>query len=171
MSEPSPDRDPGPNRTRLLGLLVLLLGVVIVAPHLRSEAQEPETASCPMEFPQTRMAATLLWNTPSVGYVEPEPTPVEGHHPEDLRLLETATDGEACARIHAAIPDSLKPIGLLAPRFAAFYEIGDLYVVPVEPRISAEEMEAEVRGERILDESGVVFVFDREMNVVTTVEN
>lgn len=166
--------EPTDNRTRLLGLLVLLLGVVIVVPHLRSqggEGGEPERRSCPQEFPQTRMAATLLWTTPDVGYTETPTTPVESHHPDDLRLLQTATDGDTCARIHAAIPDTLKPLGLLAPRFAAFYELGDLYVVPVEPSISVKEIDAEVRGEKMIDKTGIVFVFDGEMNVLAAVEN
>lgn len=166
--------EPSDNRTRLLGLLVLLLGVVIVAPHLRSaggEADEPERRSCPQEFPQTRMAATLLWNTPDVGYAETPSTPVESYHPDDLRLLQTATDGDTCSRIHAAIPDTLKPLGILAPRFAAFYELGELYVVPVQPSVSVKEIDAEVRGERMIEKVGIVFVFDGELNVLAAVEN
>lgn len=165
--------EPSDNRTRLLGLLVLLLGVVIAAPHLRSAGGEDgdEQRSCPQEFPQTRMAASLLWNTPDVGYTETPTTPVASHHPDDLRLLQTTTDGDTCARIHAAIPDTLKPLGLLAPRFAAFYELGDLYVVPVEPSISVKEIDAETRGEAMIDRAGIVFVLDREMNVLAAVEN
>lgn len=161
---------PGAPRTRLMGIMVLVLGVVIVVPKLRSE-KEPGKGACPQEFSQTRLASTLLWNTPDVGYEVAEPTPLDRYHPEDLRLLQTDTDAEACARIHAAIPDTLKPLGLFAPRFAAFYEIGDLYVVPVEPSISPKEINAAVRGEKMIDKVGVVFVFDREMNVLAAVEN
>lgn len=164
--------DASVNRTRLLGLFVLLLGVVIVAPKLQSEGEATAKGTCPQEFPQTRMAATLLWKSPDVGYTAGDPSPVEPHHPDDLRLLQTATDADACARIHAAIPDSLKPLGLLAPRFAAFYEVGDRYVVPVEPSISPKEIDAEIRGERkMLDKVGITFVFDRELNVLAAVEN
>lgn len=163
--------EPSDNRTRLLGLLVVLLGVVIAAPHLRSEREEPGRRSCPQEFPQTRMAATLLWNVPDVGYAEPAPTPVDGYHPDDLRLLETDGDGETCGRIHAAIPDTLEPLGILAPRFAAFYQVGDVYVVPVEPALSPKEIDAEARGETMIDKVGIVFVFDREMNVLAAIEH
>ncbi len=166
--------EPSDNRTRLLGLLVLLLGVVIVAPHLRSaggDGDEPEKRSCPQEFPQTRMAATLLWNVPDVGYTETPATPVDSYHPDDLRLLQTATDGDICSRIHAAIPDTLKPLGILAPRLATFYELGELYVVPVEPSISMKQVDAEGRGETVIDRSGIVFVFDRELDVLAAVEN
>lgn len=158
------------HQTRLLGFLVLALGVVIALPKLRSE-EGPPTAACPQEFPQTLMAATLLWNRPDVGYVSPEASPIDAHHPDELRLLQGDADAADCARIGAAIPDTLKPLGLLAPRLAAYYAVGDLYVVPIVPRITPQEIEAEVRGERMIDKVGITFVFDSEMNVVGAIEN
>lgn len=158
------------SRTSVLALVVLAMAAAIALPALKRE-QGPATAACPPEFAQTRMAATLLWSTPDVGFAERPSTPVDGHHPDDLRLLETGSDGEACARIAAVIPDSLKPLGLLAPRFAAYYEVGDLYVVPVVPHVSPQEIDAEVRGERYLDEVGVTFVYDRDLQLVAAVEN
>lgn len=159
-----------PSRVRPLGMLILALGVGIGFSKLRSE-ESSGAGSCPREFAQTRMAATLLWNTPDVGYVDYGPSPVAGHHPDDLRVLVTETDAETCVRIAAVIPDSLKPLGLFAQRFAAFYELKDLYVAPVVPTVTPEEIAAEMRGERMLDEVGVTFVLDRDLRVLAAVEN
>lgn len=157
-------------QTRLLGFLVLALGVVIALPKLRSEEGPPE-APCPQEFPQTRMAATLLWSRPDVGFGATSVSPVDARRPEELRLLAGDTDAAACAAIGAAIPDSLKPLGILAPRYAAFYALGDLYVVPVVPRITPSEIQAEARGERIVEKVGITFVYDADMNVVGAFPN
>lgn len=155
-------------RTVFLGLMVLGMIAAIALPAVRRD--RPDRGACPIEFAQTRMAAILLWNAPEFTLVRAA-SPTGRLHPDDLRLLETETDGEACAGIAAAVPDSLKPLGPMAPFHAAFYEIDGLYVAPVVPHLSPEEIDAAHRGESLEHRTGVTFVLDREMRVVATAEN
>lgn len=156
------------SRTVFLGLLVLGMIAAIALPAVRRD--RPAGGTCPMEFAQTRMAAILMWNAPEFTLVRAA-SPGGRLHPDDLRLLETETDAEECAGIAAAIPDSLKPLGPMAPFQAAFYELDGLYVASVVPHLSPKEIDAAHRGESLEHKTGVTFVFDREMRVVATAEN
>jgi hypothetical protein len=146
-----------------LPLASAALGVVVV---LVCRA-EPEANACPKEFPQTRLAATLLWS----GQGHAWPLPGSTASPEDLALLEDPADSELCSRLAAALPDTLPIGGLGAPYFTAFYELGDAYVVPIVPRVTPAEIDAEARGETILWKEGVTLVFDRDLEILLTAPN
>lgn len=144
---------------RLAGTALILIASV----GCRARASDPN--ACPREFSQTRLAATLLWN----GHGQAPPSP--GTTPADLALLEDPADSATCARLASRIPDTLAVGGIGAPYFTAFYRAADAYVVPVVPRITRDEIEAEARGETILWKEGVTLVFDRDFELLFTAPN
>ena len=74
------------------------------------------------------------------------------------------------ARLAALVPDTL-PTGLAAPFSTAFYRVGDAYVVPIVPRVTRAEIEAEARGETILWKEGLTLVFDERFRLLYQVSN
>jgi hypothetical protein len=149
---------------RNLILVAIALVVIIV---LARRARPGEGDNCPRELGQTRLAATLLWSQPSHDW----PPPGSAASPEDLKRLEDPDDSETCARLSAAIPDSLAVGGVGAPFFTAYYRVADAYVVPVVPRVTRAEIEAEERGETILWKVGVTLVIDRNFELLLAVPN
>jgi len=149
-------------RNLLLASIALVV-VVVLARRTRSGDGD----ACPREFAQTRLAATLLWSQPSHDW----PPPGTATSPEDLILLVDPVESETCARLAARIPDTLAVGGLGAPFFTAFYRFADAYVVPIVPRVSRAEIEAEARGETILWKEGLTLVFDRDLQLLFTVPN
>jgi hypothetical protein len=152
-------------RRGLAGALVLAsaaLAVVVFACRAG-----PAANACPREFPQTRLAATLLWS----GQGHAWPPPGSAASPEDLVLLEDPADSELCRRLAAALPDTLAVGGPGAPFFTAFYEVGNVYVTPIVPRVTPAEMDAEARGETILWKEGVTLVFDRDLETLLATSN
>ena len=138
-------------RNLLLGSIALLVVVV-----LARAARRDESEACPREFPQTRMAATLLWSQQTHAW----PPPGSAATPEELALLVDPEDSETCARLAALVPDTLAVGGSVAPFFTAFYRVGGAYVVPIVPRVTRAEIEAEARGETIHWKEGLTLVFD-----------
>lgn len=158
---------PGRTVPLLLGAVLLLLVFGAVVRPLFHRAATPRH-TCPPEFGTTRMAATILWNQ------QDGPFPPPGRdagRPEDLRPLAGDADAATCSAILARLPDSLLPIGLRAPRYASFYQAGELYVAPVVPRITPADMEAEVRGDTILQAPGVTFVYGPDLELLATYAN
>ena len=101
----------------------------------------------------------------------PACSPGSAASPEDLVLLEDPADSELCRRLAAAIPDTLAVGGPGAPFFTAFYEVGNVYVTPIVPRVTPAEMDAEARGETILWKEGVTLVFDRDLETLLATPN
>jgi hypothetical protein len=147
-------------------LLIAAVGVAVVVVLARGARRDP-SAACPREFPQTRMAATLLWSQQGHAW----PPPGSAAMPEDLALLVDPDDSETCARLAALIPDTLAVGGLGRPFFTAFYRLPGAYVVPVVPRVTGSEIEAEVRGETILWKEGITLVFDGDFRPLLQVPN
>ncbi|HUP20054.1 MAG TPA: hypothetical protein VM778_08890 [Gemmatimonadota bacterium] len=160
-----------PNRRSiLLGVLAATMLAAVALPVLRREPA-PETARCPAAVGgDTHLAAVLLWNSPEFPLLASAASD-GAPHPEDLRPLEGEADAEACGRILAAIPDSLQPLGILAPFHAAFYQAGGLYVAPVLPRVTQAEIEAESRGEWVEHKTGLTFVFGPDLELLAAIEN
>ncbi|HEY7473009.1 MAG TPA: hypothetical protein VIE68_11745 [Gemmatimonadota bacterium] len=125
-----------------------------------------EPSACPREFSQTRLAAILLWSGQGLA-----PSPAPAGTPEDLVLLEDPLDSATCARLASRIPDTLAVGAIGAPFITAFYRVGDAYVVPVVPRVTTEEIDAEARGETILWKEGVTLVFDRDFELLASAPN
>ncbi len=147
-------------------LLIASIGLAVVVVLARAARRDP-SAACPREFPQTRMAATLLWGQQGHAW----PPPGSAARPEDLLLLADPADSETCARLAALLPDTLAVGGPGAPFFTAFYRLPGAYVVPVVPRVTPAEIEAEARGETILWKEGVTLVFDGDFEAVLQIPN
>lgn len=152
-----------PNRTvyGLLAALVLLVAGGLVASSMLNRA-ERSVPTCLRPYASTYGAALSLWTASHLAV----PAEVDHLHPSDLRDMVDETDAEACGRLRAALPDSLRIGGLHAPWLAAFYQAGDRYVVSVLPRVDPEEIrreeEAIQRGVMPQTElaPALVFVFD-----------
>ena len=136
-------------------LIIASVAVAVVVVLARAARRDPP-GSCPREFPQTRLAATLLWSQQA----HPWPPPVSEATPGDLAPLVDPDDSEVCARLAALVPDTLAVGGPGAPFFTAFYQVPGAYVVPIVPRVSQAEIEADARGETIQWKEGVTLVFD-----------
>lgn len=147
-------------------LLVGAIGLAVVV-VLALVARRDPSAACPREFPQTRLAATLLWSGQSHGW----PPPGSAASPEDLELLADPDDSGTCARLAALLPDTLAIGGPGAPFFTAYYRVPGAYVVPVVPRVSRSEIEAEARGETTLWKEGITFVFDGRFEPLLLIPN
>jgi hypothetical protein len=147
-------------------LLIASIALVVIV-VLARRARLGDGNDCPRELGQTRLAATLLWSQPGHAW----PPPGSTASPENLALLEDPGDSETCARLSAAIPDTLAVGGVGAPFFTAFYRVADAYVVPVVPRVTRAEIESEERGETILWKEGVTLVFSRDYALLFTAPN
>jgi hypothetical protein len=153
-----------PALVRNLLVASIALAVVVV---LARAARRDGPGSCPRDFPQTRLAATLLWSQQAHSW----PPPVSTATPGDLAPLVDPADTEVCARLAALMPDTLRVGGPGAPFFTAFYQVPGAYVVPIVPRVSRAEIEAEARGETILWKEGVTLVFDAHFRPLFQVAN
>lgn len=147
-------------------LLIAGIALVVVVVLARAARRDPADA-CPREFPQTRLAATLLWDGRGPAW----PPPGTTLSPEDLTLLVDPADSELCARLADLLPDTLAVGGVGAPFFTAYYRAGDAWVVPIVPRVSSAEIEAEARGETTLWKEGVTLVFDARFRPLFHVPN
>lgn len=157
------DGQAGSALVRNLILASIGLAVVVVL----ARRARPDRNDCPPEFAQTRLAATLLWSDQSHAW----PPPGSGATPEDLVLLEDPGDSDVCAGLAAAIPDTLETRGITAPYLAAFYGVADVYVVPIVPRVTRAEIEAESRGEMAPWRAGVTLVLDGGLTIRSRVPN
>lgn len=127
-----------------------------------------EGSACPRSFAQTHLAALLLWdNAGGTMGAAPE---VMSAHPNDLRALADSTDAESCRRLRAQLPDTLQA-GLFAPNFYAFYQVGEIYIVPIVPNLKPSEIEAMDRGDFSNERTGTTYVFDREYRLLATYPN
>src|SRR5688572_19482483 len=150
----------------LLVLFLVVAGSAIVGLALRGSSGD--SATCPRTFPPTDLTAMLLLeNTSGLAGLSSEVTSVD---PRSLRPLANPGDAEACRRLRALLPDTLK-VGLLAPHTTAFYRAGDLYVVPVVPNIKPSEMEAMERGEFVAERRGTTHVYDAEFTLLASYDN
>jgi hypothetical protein len=147
-------------------LLIVVVGSAIVGLVLRGSTGD--SASCPRTFPPTDMTAMLLLeDTSGLTGLSSEVTNVD---PRSLRPLTNPGDAEACRRLRALLPDTLK-VGLLAPHTTAFYRAGDLYVVPVVPNIKPSEVAAMERGEFVAEHRGTTHVYDAEFTLLASYDN
>jgi hypothetical protein len=153
---------PAVVRNLVLGSIALLVVVVLARAGRRDESD-----ACPREFPQTRLAATLLLGQPGQIRLPSGGAPT----PEDVALLVDPEDSGTCARLAALVPDSLAIGGPAAPFFTPFYRVGGAFVVPIVPRVSRAEIEAEARGETILWKEGLTLVFDGDFQPLFQLPN
>ena len=150
----------------LLALLAATMVLAIATPAIRREPSEPAPRCPPAIGSDTFLAATLALGAPELPVL-----PGTATRPDELRPMAGEADAPACGRILGAIPDSLEPLGIFAPFHSTFYQAGSIYVAPVLPRITPEEMEAGSRGEWVPHKTGITFVFGPDLELLGSIEN
>jgi hypothetical protein len=144
------------------GLALVVAGGALVTRVLRRSDEN----ACPAAYGSSELATLGLWEgAGGIGAV-PE---VAGARPEDLRPLADPEDTAACARLRALLPDTLH-FGLAAPYTVAFYQLGDLYVIPVTPNLRQSEIEAMERGDWTADRAGATYVVGSDFELIASYE-
>ena len=154
------------NRTLAVvgGLLVVVAGGALVSVVFRGSDEN----ACPRTYPSTEVTAMLLWDqTGGLMGAAPE---VMNENPADLRALADPEDTDACRRLRALLPDTLRA-GPLAANSVAFYRVGEIFIVPVVPNPTRSEIAAMERGEFTVTRSGTTFVVDADFTLLATYPN
>lgn len=149
--------------TRALSFLVVLGLVVLVGALSSRFLGRSKGEGCPRATPQTELTVLALWDHAG-GLTGPAPE-LEGALPGQHRALVDPDDSGMCQRIRALLPDTLK-VGVLAPHSTAFYQVGDVYVVPVIPNLTPSEIESMERGDPFAGRNGTTYVYDADLELL-----